>query len=98
MGSPVKNRLLLTLRQGVETAKRSGDRMDKGVDDMSEHDLYAGLMSAEKQALYEAWLVEKFGPGMVAEIENSRDRYRPSGSQEGLRGIDLGLAGCLRVG
>ncbi len=49
---------------------------------MKTEDLYSGLVPAEKQAGYEAWLVEKFGPGVRADIAKSREslaRLGPGG-------------------
>ncbi len=81
------------------TIARSIDRAIarmEGVGDMSDQDLYAGLVSPDKQALYEAWLVERFGPGMAVEIERSRDRPRLAGSQAELAEIEQALAEGLR--
>ncbi|WP_029042516.1 MerR family transcriptional regulator [Cucumibacter marinus] len=44
----------------------------KGDDVMSDMDLYSGLVPAEKQAEYEAWLVEKYGPDMAEDIKRSK--------------------------
>ena len=43
----------------------------RGHDEMKNADLYKGF-SAEKQAEYEAWLVERFGERMNADIERSK--------------------------
>lgn len=54
----------------------------KGESPMSNADLYRGF-SAEKQAEYEAWLVEHYGPGMRESIEASHARW--SGADEAAR-------------
>ena len=46
----------------------------KGESPMSNADLYKGF-SAEKQAEYEAWLIERHGPAMRQSIETSRARW-----------------------
>ncbi|WP_449395643.1 TipAS antibiotic-recognition domain-containing protein [Devosia riboflavina] len=39
---------------------------------MQDNELYSGLIAPEKQAEYEAWLVERFGGDMEARIARSR--------------------------
>jgi DNA-binding transcriptional MerR regulator len=73
--------VLLRHRERLEAeAKRYAELIDtidrtiagiRGHDEMKNADLYKGF-SAEKQAEYEAWLVERFGERMNADIERSK--------------------------
>jgi DNA-binding transcriptional MerR regulator len=56
---------------------------------MENADLYKGI-SAEKQAEYEAWLVEKYGGDMPSHIETSKRKYQSLSEAEKARiGEDL---------
>ena len=73
----------------------------KGEGTMSDADLYKGF-SAEKQAGYEAWLIEHYGPGMRDAIHHSRMRWsqqneegRAAAMQE-LQAIESALAEACR--
>src|SRR5687768_10802735 len=56
----------------VKTIDRTIARL-KGDRAMTDADLYAGVVSPEKQAAYEQWLIERYGPDMEARIEQSRE-------------------------
>ncbi len=85
----------------VRTIDRTIARL-KGERAMKDADLYSGIVSPEKQAEYEAWLVERFGPPMEAEIEQSRKRMMDmteaerAASMKELEAIEQGLAEGLR--
>lgn len=71
---------------------------------MKDSDLYSGVVSPEKQAEYEAWLVEKYGPEIHDHIAVSRqkldkltDSDRAALMAE-LESIEQGLAEGLRRG
>jgi MerR family transcriptional regulator, thiopeptide resistance regulator len=73
--------VLLRHRERLEAeAKRYADLIDtidrtiagiRGHDEMKNADLYKGF-SAEKQAEYEVWLIERYGEPMKASIEQSK--------------------------
>lgn len=71
---------------------------------MTDADLYSGLVSPEKQAEYEAWLVDRYGPDMRTDIDRSRKAMAkmPEAEQaqmlEELRQIEEGLSEGLRRG
>jgi len=73
----------------------------QGETQMANADLYKGF-SAEQQAQYEAWLIEKYGEPMRGELEHSRQAYaRLSPQQQQLLGeeyaqVEQALAGALR--
>jgi MerR family transcriptional regulator, thiopeptide resistance regulator len=68
---------------------------------MANADLYKGF-SAEKQAQYEAWLIEKCGEPMRAKVEHSKKTFASmsSAEQEALgreiAEVEQALAGALR--
>ena len=71
---------------------------------MKDADLYSGIVSPEKQAEYESWLVEHYGRDMEAQIERSRKAMaemskdeRGEAMQE-LEAVEQGLAEGLRRG
>lgn len=74
-----------------------GDRV------MRNADLYKGI-SAEKQAEYEKWLIEKYGGDMPERIERSQKKYESlaeaekAGLQDELRELEEALADGLRNG
>jgi DNA-binding transcriptional MerR regulator len=53
---------------------------------MADQDLYTGLVPDEKQAEYEAWLMEKYGPGMQEQIAASRQKMQGAG-EDGRRAL-----------
>ncbi|MET0439245.1 MAG: MerR family transcriptional regulator [Devosia sp.] len=55
----------------VRTIDRTIARLE-GETAMQDNELYSGLIAPEKQAEYEAWLVERFGGDMEARIARSR--------------------------
>lgn len=71
---------------------------------MKTEDLYSGLVSADRQAGYEDWLVEKFGPGVRADIAQSRETMARLGSggmaahMAELKPIEEGIAEAMRRG
>src|SRR5690348_14548237 len=73
----------------------------QGEEHMANADLYKGF-SAEKQAQYEAWLIEKYGEPMRAKVEHSRQAYAKMSAQEQqslgeeLAQVEQALAGALR--
>ncbi len=74
----------------------------KGGRTMSDKDLYSGIVSPEKQAEYEAWLEENYGPEMRDGIEQSRSETPSPGSPEmaaamqDLKAIDDRLVDAMR--
>lgn len=86
----------------IETIDRTIADM-KGETTMPNADLYKGF-SAERQAGYEAWLIERYGEPMRATIEHSRKSYeqmspveRESLGKE-LQEVEQALAHGLRAG
>jgi MerR family transcriptional regulator, thiopeptide resistance regulator len=75
----------------------------RGEKPMANADLYKGF-SKEKQAGYEAWLIEKFGEPMRESLERSRQSYaKMSQAQQEALGreyqeVEQALAGALRNG
>jgi DNA-binding transcriptional MerR regulator len=75
----------------------------RGQGEMKNADLYKGF-STEKQAEYEAWLVERYGDRMKASIETSKKAFAKMTQQEkdamitGLQPIEEALAEGLRRG
>jgi MerR family transcriptional regulator, thiopeptide resistance regulator len=66
----------------------------QGSHTMKDKELYSGIVSQEKQAGYEAWLVERYGPAV-----KERAGAPPSGAQMAeLREIETALAEGLRRG
>ncbi len=76
----------------------------KGERKMKHDDLYSGIVSPQKQAEYEAWLVEKYGPEINDHIAVSRrklDKLTDADRSElmtELEVIEHGLAEGLRQG
>jgi DNA-binding transcriptional MerR regulator len=79
-------------------ARLKGDRV------MKDADLYSGVVSPEKQAEYEAWLIETYGPDMERRIEKSRKAMSEmteaerAASMKELEAVEQGLAEALRRG
>ena len=76
----------------------------KGDRAMKDADLYSGVVDPEKQAEYEAWLEEKYGPDMKARIADSKARMaaQPEGAMADvmaeLKPIEEGLAERMQAG
>ena len=89
-------------RMLIETIDRTIADM-KGETTMPNADLYNGF-SEEKQAGYEAWLIERYGEPMRAGIEHSRKSYAQMSSAEReflgkeLQEVEQALADGLRAG
>lgn len=79
-------------------AKLKGDRA------MKDADLYSGVVSPEKQAEYEAWLVERYGTEMETQIERSRKAMSAMSKDEmaavmrELEAVEQGFAEGMRRG
>ncbi|MGB3336722.1 MAG: MerR family transcriptional regulator, partial [Devosia sp.] len=79
-------------------ARLQGDRA------MKDADLYSGVVSPEKQAEYEQWLIERYGSDMEAQIERSRTAMAAMGKAEmaaamrELEAVEQALAEGLRRG
>jgi DNA-binding transcriptional MerR regulator len=76
----------------------------QGKREMKDAELYSGIVSSQKQAEYEAWLIDRFGPDMEGHIQESR-RVMTGTSEEqmaammaALKEIEDGLAEALRRG
>ena len=86
----------------IETIDRTIEEL-KGARTMSNADLYKGF-SPEKQAGYEAWLIERYGEPMRESIEHSRRAFGELSvhERESLRKeyaeVEQALAGALRNG
>ncbi len=84
----------------VETIDRTIARL-KGDRAMQDAELYKGI-SSEKQAEYEAWLIERYGGDMPERIETSRKTWseltkaEQQAMQDELRELELGIAEGLR--
>ena len=76
----------------------------KGVREMQDKELYSGLVSPEKQAEYEAWLIDNHGAWMGPEIERGRKVVGGMSADERaahmdeLKAIEHALAEGLRRG
>jgi hypothetical protein len=87
----------------VKTIDRTIARL-KGDRAMKDADLYSGVVSPEKQAEYEAWLVEHYGSDMEVQIEHSRKAMSEMSQDEiaaamaELETVEQGLAEGLRRG
>jgi DNA-binding transcriptional MerR regulator len=86
----------------IETIDRTIDQL-KGEKDMADSDLYRGF-TPEKQAGYEAWLIERYGEPMRIGIELSRRSYEKMSSAEKeaagreFQEVEQALAEALRNG
>ena len=87
----------------VKTIDRTIARL-KGDRAMKDADLYSGVVSPEKQAEYEHWLIERYGTDMEVQIERSHGAMAGVGkntiaaSMKELEAIEQGLAEGLRRG
>jgi DNA-binding transcriptional MerR regulator len=88
-------RLVRTINRTIAELKGEGSVKDK--------DLYQGF-SAEKKAVYEAELIERFGPGMREKLDQSRaawEQLDDAGKQARMAEygqVEQGLAALMRVG
>ncbi len=86
----------------IETIDRTIEDL-KGERLMANADLYRGF-SPEKQAGYEAWLIERYGEPMRVGIESARKSYAKLSAAEKeamgkeLQEVEQALAGALRQG
>jgi MerR family transcriptional regulator, thiopeptide resistance regulator len=86
----------------IETIDRTIEEL-KGESPMPNADLYKGF-SPEKQAGYEAWLIERYGKPMRVGIQSARIAYAKLGPAEQetlgreLREVEEALAAALRHG
>ena len=87
----------------VKTIDRTIARL-KGDRAMKDADLYSGIVSPEKQAEYEKWLVDRYGGDMEAWIEKSRKAMAEmspgemADAMKELEAVEQGLAEGLRRG
>ena len=87
----------------VKTIDRAIARL-KGDRAMKDADLYSGVVSPEKQAEYEAWLIDRYGADMEAQIARSRSNMAGTSKEamaaamQDLEAIEQGLAEGLRRG
>lgn len=87
----------------VKTIDRTIARL-KGDRAMKDADLYSGVVSPEKQAEYEAWLIDRYGGDMEAQIARSRKAMSDMSKDEmaaamaELEVVEQGLAEGLRRG
>jgi MerR family transcriptional regulator, thiopeptide resistance regulator len=86
----------------IETIDRTISEL-KGETTMANAGLYKGF-SPEKQAGYEAWLIERYGDSMRKSIEESRESYAQMSPAERdllakeLHDVEQALAGAMRAG
>ncbi|HYE49802.1 MAG TPA: MerR family transcriptional regulator [Azospirillaceae bacterium] len=89
-------------RRLIETIDRTMEHL-RGERTMDHADLYKGF-SEERQAGYEAWLVERFGPAMRPEIERGRAAFAALAEEgkaarmEALAAMEGALAEACRRG
>lgn len=89
-------------RQLIRTIDRTIAEL-KGEKKMTDRDLYKGF-SAEKQADYEDWLVERYGSSMRERIEQSKETLAAMSNAdrraqiEALEPIETGLAEAMAAG
>ena len=87
----------------VKTIDRTIARL-KGDRAMKDADLYSGVVSPDKQAEYEQWLIERYGSDMEAQIGRSHKAVPLMGkdgmaaAMKELEPIEQGLAEALRRG
>jgi DNA-binding transcriptional MerR regulator len=89
-------------RQLIKTIDRTIAEL-KGDDNITDSDFYKGF-SPEKQAEYEGWLVDRYGPAMRDRIDKSKAKLKavgPEGRQDRLADlafIESELAETMRAG
>lgn len=87
----------------LETIDRTIARLE-GYEKMKDEDLYSGVVDPERQADYEAWLVERFGPAVEADIARSKanmdglDEDGVKARMAELQAIEVALADAMRHG
>ena len=87
----------------IKTIDRTIARL-KGDRAMKDADLYSGIVSPEKQAEYEQWLIDRCGTDMEMQIERSRKAMSEMSKDEvaammkELEAVEQGLAEGLRQG
>jgi len=87
----------------VKTIDRTIARL-KGDRAMKDADLYSGVVSPEKQAAYEQWLIDRYGGDMEAHIERGRkamsdmSQDEMAAAMQELEAVEQGLAEGLRRG
>lgn len=87
----------------VKTIDRTIARL-KGDRGMKDADLYSGVVSPEKQAEYEQWLLDRYGTDMGVQIERSHkvmskmSRDEVAAQMQELEAVEQGLAEGLRRG
>jgi DNA-binding transcriptional MerR regulator len=87
----------------IRTIERTIARLT-GEQAMTDKDLYAGMVSREKQASYEAYLVENYGPDMERHIATGKKALEAMGevgcaqAMAEIAKIEQGLAEGLRRG
>lgn len=87
----------------VKTIDRTIARL-KGDRAMKDADLYSGVVSPQKQAEYEQWLIDRYGDDMETQIERSRKAMAEMSKDEmaammkELEAVEQGLAEGLRRG
>ncbi len=73
-------------------------------EDVKDEELYSGVVSPAKQAEYEAWLAERYGPEVGEQVAAGSQRIAAMGDAERtwalaeIRSVEEGLAGALRRG
>lgn len=75
----------------------------EGEETMTDADLYSGFVAPEKQAGYEAWLVDRYGDRAEGWIAEARERPAPDAaavarSMDRLREAEQGIAAAMRDG
>lgn len=70
----------------VKTIDRTIARL-KGDRAMKDADLYTGVVSPEKQAEYEKWLVDRYGADMEGHIQTSRKRAAQMSNEDWARAM-----------
>lgn len=87
----------------LETVTRTIARLERG-EEMSAEELYAGVVSPEKQAAYEAWLEERVGEGAKPGVAATKERWSERSEadrqalMDELRAVESGLARLMQAG
>ncbi len=90
-------------RRMLKTIDRTIAKL-KGEKAMKDRDLYSGVVSPQKQAEYEVWLVERYGECVRAEIEASKVEAQSmaspdmAGVMQDLKPIEDALVEAMRGG
>lgn len=89
--------------QLVRTIDRTIEKL-KGDRAMKDAELYKGVVSPEKQAEYEAWLIARYGEPMRESIRVSQKAYakmseaEKQAANDELKAVEQGLAQAMRLG